>query len=68
MKINIKFSLINIVLIVLVIVIAYMMTFGKDMYKKEMISNVDKKSKECSQKSINHAYQYWVFGSPKYIR
>lgn len=34
---------------------------------KEKFTN-DKKSTECSQKAINDAYQYYIFGTQKFIR
>jgi hypothetical protein len=28
----------------------------------------NQKGKECSQKAINDAYNFWIFGSPKFVR
>lgn len=33
---------------------------------KETFTN--QRSKECSQKEINDAYNFYIFGSPKFVR
>lgn len=53
----------NILIFVLAAILMYLLVKTD---RKEMMSNV--RSKECSQRSINDAYQYWVFGSPKFVR
>lgn len=53
----------NVLMVILGVVLLYLLF--KD--NKEMMSN-EKKTKACSQKSINEGYQYWVFGSQKFVR
>ena len=53
----------NILIFILAAILMYLLV-KKD--RMETMLNV--RSKECSQSSINDAYQYWVFGSPKFVR
>lgn len=61
---NKTFIIIAIVLIVLMII-----QYNTNQELVEKMSNDKQKSdKICSQKSINDAYSYWIFGSPKFVR
>lgn len=52
----------NILIMVLAVIVLWMMTSRKS----EKMTN--EKTKQCSQKSINDAYQNWIFGSTKFVR
>lgn len=48
-----------------VLIVIYLMRYKKI---EKMSNSETKKNKYCSQKSINNAYNYWIFGTPKFVR
>ena len=55
------FELLGILLIVYLII-------DVKLKKREKMSNGEKKSSECSKISINKAYEFMIFDTPKFVR